>query len=160
MCVCFSYQLELATSELVNHLSRHWHYLGDWDVRSPSHRRLQVDGAMAIVLARRVGLLLDILQRGHNGPLPHPKTLHQKKKHNHRKKKLMISILIGQLQGQRASQSRDSRSVHQNAIIFIWKKWAWLPTQPFILNQCATVSAWHVRINSPPALHWLLRLVH
>ncbi len=32
-------------------------------MRSPSHRRLQVDGAMAIVLARRVGLLLDILQR-------------------------------------------------------------------------------------------------
>ena len=61
-CVFVSYQLELVTSELVNHLSRHWHYLGDWEVRSPSHRRLQVDRAMAIVLALRVGLLLDILQ--------------------------------------------------------------------------------------------------
>ena len=159
-CVCVSCQLELVTSELVNHLSRHWHYLEDSEVRSPSHRRLQVDGAMAIVLARRVGLLLDILQRT-QWSTPSPENLSSEKTNAIIAEKApAISILIGQLKGQRAIQSRDSRSVHQNTIIFIWKKWAWLPMQPFIRNPFATVNARHVWINSPPALRWLLRLSH
>ena len=86
VCVCVSYQLELVTSELVNHLSRHWHYLGDWEVRSPSHRRLQVDGEIAIVLARRVSELLDILQRT-QWSTPSPEDLaSEKTRYNHRKR--------------------------------------------------------------------------
>ena len=55
---------------------------------------------------------------------------------------------MSQLQGQRTIQSRDRRSVHQNAIICIRQKWAWLPVKPFILEPFATVSARHVAILS------------
>ena len=74
-------------------------------------------------------------------------------------KELIISTLSGQLQGQRAIQYRDSRNVHQDTILFIWKKRAWLPIQPLILNPFATVTARHVRKNLMSPLQWLFRVV-
>ena len=66
--------------------------------------------------------------------------------------------MFGQLEGQRAIQLRESKSV-QDTSLFIWTKGAWLPIQPLILNPFATVTARHVRKNLMSPLQWLFRVV-
>ena len=75
------------------------------------------------------------------------------------KKEPILSKMFGQLEGQRAIQLQESGSVHQDTILFIWKKRAWLPIQPLILNPFATVTAQHVRKNLMSPLQWLFRVV-
>ena len=43
------------------------------------------------------------------------------------KKEPILSKMFAQLESQRAIQLRESRSVHQDTILSIWKKRAWLP---------------------------------